>query len=247
MRAIQSVALGKAEIVDIPEPELKPDSILVRPHYVANNPCDFIISDIEPLFNKDQVVGCDFAGVVVKIGSSVQTSLNPGDRVFGVVAGGTGCDVTKGAFAELIPSYGDFCFPIPKSLGEPEAATLGVGISTMAVSFYMDFGIPLPDDDPAFGNGKPFFVYAGSTSSGLLAIQFAKLSGFKVITTCSPQNFDLVKEVGADEAYDYHEFDQCVNSIKKSVGDDLQYAYVCVRADLPAKVRMLLSTLWNFA
>lgn len=28
-------------------------------------------------------------------------------------------------------------------------------------------------------------------------------SGNRVITTCSPKHFDLMKELGADEVYDY--------------------------------------------
>lgn len=53
-------------------------------------------------------------------------------------------------------------------------------------------------------------------------------SGFRVITTCSPRNFDLVKSRGADEVYDYRNIDECVKNIRASVGDDLQYAYGCI-------------------
>ena len=240
MRAIQSLAVGQASIVDIPEPELKADCILVRPHYVGNNPCDYFVRDIEPMFTKGQILGCDYSGVVEQVGVDVKTSLKPGDTVCGALAAGVGCDPTKGAFAELITAYGDFCFPLPRNITLAQAATLGVGISTIAVSFYQDFGIPLPDNDPTFGKGKPFFVYGGSTTTGLLAVQFAKLSGFRVITTCSPRNYELVKARGADEAYDYHDFDKCVEGIRASVGDDLQYTYVCVIGEDPAKVRKLI-------
>ena len=234
MRVIQSTALGEAKVVDVPE--LKPDSILVQPHYVGNNPCDWYVTDLEFLFTKDQTLGCDYSGVVVKVGADVQTSLKPGDTVCGVLAGGTAYDTTRGAFAELLPAYGDICFPIPKGITEPQAATLGVGISTIAVSFYQDFGIPLPDENPKFGDGKSLFVYGGSSVTGLWAVQFAKLSGFRVLTTCSPANFELVKARGADEAYDYHDFEKCVRDIKAAVSDDLQYAYACIAGEDPAKV-----------
>ena len=62
---------------------------------------------------------------------------------------------------------------------------------------------------------------------GLFGIQFAKMSGFRVVTTCSAKNFDLVKSYGADEAYDYHDIHQCKTDLKKSVGDGLYYAYIC--------------------
>ena len=236
MRAIQSASPRQARIVDIPKPKLIANSILVRPHYVGNNPCDWIVTEIEPFFTQDQILGCDYSGVVGEIGAEVHTSLKPGDKVCGVVAAGVGCDVTRGAFAELIPAYGDFCFSIPRGITEPEAATLGVGISTIGVSFYQNFGIPMPDDDPGFGRGKPFFVYGGSSATGLWAIQFAKLSSFHVITTCSAQNFDLVKSRGADEVYDYHDFEKCVKDVKASAGDKLEYAYTCIGGEKPAKV-----------
>ena len=175
MRAIQSISLGSAKIVEIADPELKPDCILVRPTYVANNPCDPFTIDFDSIFEKGQITGCDYAGTVEAIGSEVQTTLRPGDKVFGAVAAGVGCDTARGAFAELVPAYGDFCFPLPRGVSEAAAATLGVGLSTICLSFYQDFGFPMPDEDPEFGKGKRFFVYGGSTTTGLLAIQFAKL------------------------------------------------------------------------
>lgn len=236
MRAIQSVELGKAVITDIPEPELKPDSILVRPLYVGNNPCDWLVTDFDFVFTKNQIIGCDYCGVVEKIGSDVKTELKPGDKVTGAVAGGVGCDITRGAFAEKILAYGEFIFPLPKNVKEVEAATLGVGVSTIAVAFYEHFGLPSPEENPTFGQGKPFFIYGGSSAMGLFGIQYAKLSGFRVVTTCSPKNFDLVKSFGADDVYDYHDMDRCAKDIKQSVGDELHYAYICVTDENEPKV-----------
>jgi NADPH:quinone reductase-like Zn-dependent oxidoreductase len=188
MKAIQSVSLGKAEIVDVPEPELKPDSILVRPLYVGNNPCDILVTDVEPMFKNGQMIGCDYCGIVEKIGADVKRDLKPGDKVVGALAGGVGCDLSRGAFGELIPAYGDFVWRLPKNVGEAQAPTLGVGISTIAVAFYENLGLPLPVDNPNFGQGKPFFIYAGSSAMGLWGIQFAKLSGFRVIVRIPMSN-----------------------------------------------------------
>ncbi|KFX86689.1 hypothetical protein V490_08935 [Pseudogymnoascus sp. VKM F-3557] len=40
---------------------------------------------------------------------------------------------------------------------------------------------------------------------GRMVIQFAQLSNLEIITTCSPNNFDLVKELGADHIFDYND------------------------------------------
>ena len=61
----------------------------------------------------------------------------------------------------------------------------------------------------------------GSSATGSLAIQFAKLSGYKVLTTCSPHNFDFVKSIGADAVYDYKD-SECANKIKKDTSDSLK-------------------------
>jgi NADPH:quinone reductase-like Zn-dependent oxidoreductase len=114
MRAIQSTALGKAAIVEISEPDLDDDSILVRPTFIGNNPCDHFIIDMAAVFTENQVVGCDYSGVVEKVGSRVKTDLKPGDKVVGGVAGGMGLDASRGAFQELIPAYGNFIFRCQK-------------------------------------------------------------------------------------------------------------------------------------
>ena len=48
-------------------------------------------------------------------------------------------------------------------------------------------------------------------------------SGYKVITTCSPHNFDLVKSYGAHAAIDYHS-PTCVAEIKTYSRNTLKYA-----------------------
>jgi len=40
---------------------------------------------------------------------------------------------------------------------------------------------------------------------GYCAIQLAKLYGYTVATTCSPQNFDFVRSVGATHVFDYRD------------------------------------------
>ena len=190
MRAIQAISVGKASIIDIPEPELNPDSILVRPHYVGNNPCDWLTVDIEMIFTAGQIVGIDYSGVVEKIGSDVKTDLKPGDKVCGAVAGGVGCDVTRGCFAELVPAYENLCFAVPENVSMEQAATFGVLVSTMAMSFHQDFGFPLLEEDPKFGEGKDFFIFGGSSATGLIAIQFAKLY-VKLIGIRHVRNLDV--------------------------------------------------------
>jgi NADPH:quinone reductase-like Zn-dependent oxidoreductase len=55
-----------------------------------------------------------------------------------------------------------------------ETATLGVGLTAVGQALYMTVGLPLPNEEVA--EGSPFIpIYGGSTATGTLAIQFAKL------------------------------------------------------------------------
>lgn len=79
-----------------------------------------------------------------------------------------------GAFAEYAMVHDGHLAKIPEFMSFEETATLGVGITTMGQSLYMTMGLPLPGSEPI--EGAPFFlVYGGSSATGTLAIQFAKL------------------------------------------------------------------------
>lgn len=100
-----------------------------------------------------------------------------------------------------------------------EAPTYGVGFTTAAQVLYTRLGLPYP---PEKADGQEWvLIYGGSTSVGLFALQLAKRAGYKVVTTSSPRNFDLVKEFGADEVVDYHDADKAVEAIRDVTGGKL--------------------------
>lgn len=62
---------------------------------------------------------------------------------------------------------------IPRHLSFEEAATLGVGITTVGQGLYQSLGLPLPPlkvTEPT-----PILIYGGSTATGILALQYARL------------------------------------------------------------------------
>ena len=63
-------------------------------------------------------------------------------------------------------------------------------------------------------------------------IEFATLSGFEVITTCSPHNFDLVKSYGAVHVYD-HNSSSTIREIQSVTGGKLGYAVDCISTPRP--------------
>ena len=59
---------------------------------------------------------------------------------------------------------------------------------------------------------------------GQFAIQLAALSGYKIVTTASPKNFELVKSLGASEVFDYRD-PEVVSKIKSATKDSIRIAF----------------------
>jgi NADPH:quinone reductase-like Zn-dependent oxidoreductase len=68
-----------------------------------------------------------------------------------------------------------------------------------------------------------------------LRLLTASRSGCTVITTASPDNFDLVKSRGADAVFDYHD-PKCASLIKEYTGGQLYYVLDCVSTESSYKL-----------
>ncbi|KAL1952597.1 hypothetical protein VTO42DRAFT_4704 [Malbranchea cinnamomea] len=186
-------------VTDRPIPALRDGYVRVKTVSVALNPTDW--KHIDFLATPGALVGCDFAGVVEEVGNNLRKEFKKGDRICGFVHGSNAVQPEDGAFAEHIVAPSHLQMRIPDNLSFQEAATLGVGIFTVGQSLYQSLKLALPTEP--IKEPVPILIYGGSTATGTLAIQFAKLSGYTVITTCSPHNFQLVKSLGADAVFDY--------------------------------------------
>lgn len=92
---------------------------------------------------------------------------------------------------------------------------------------YSHDGLELPWPNNPSKEKFPILVYGASTNTGLWAVQYAKLSGLRVLATCSEKNFEAVKALGADELFDYKD-EKCGEKIKGATGGKLMYAFDCV-------------------
>lgn len=63
---------------------------------------------------------------------------------------------------------------IPDDVSFEAAATVGVGIGTAGYALYKVLGLPLPNEALTHKT-EPLLIYGGSTATGTIAIQFAKL------------------------------------------------------------------------
>ena len=225
-QAVKTIEAGKAAVVDVPVPKLPADDyILVKTTAVAINPTDW-----KHVEYADKIpcvgiwVGCDYAGIVEEVGPAVTKSFKKGDRICGPVNGSNGCRETDGSFANYIAVKGDLQIRTPDAITDEEAATLGIAITTVGQGLYQHLKLPLPTE-PA---KEPFtiLIYGGSTAMGISGIQYAKLSGAKVITTASPHNFDYLKSLGADAVFDYND-PSSPEKIREYTGSKLNLAWDC--------------------
>jgi NADPH:quinone reductase-like Zn-dependent oxidoreductase len=79
-----------------------------------------------------------------------------------------------GAFAEYAMARDGHVAKIPEGMSFEETAALGVGITTMGQTLYDAMEIPLPGEQPLPG-APCILISGGSSATGTLAVQFAKL------------------------------------------------------------------------
>ncbi|EST05610.1 Alcohol dehydrogenase, C-terminal [Kalmanozyma brasiliensis GHG001] len=206
MKALVTVEDHQATVQEVDVPTLDADEILVRTLAVTINPTDW--KHVAFISGPGNRVGCDFVGVVEQLGSSVRnSSLQKGDRVAGFVHGGK--EPERGSFAEYLKTDSKIVAKIPDNVDDLTAAALGIGGETAVQALFHRLNLPVPDFSngavPVKDDAQEVLIWSGSTTVGQWAIQLAHLAGYKVITTASPKNHDLLKSLGADDLFDYRD------------------------------------------
>jgi len=98
----------------------------------------------------------------------------PGDRIAGVTHGSNGSGHEDGCFGEYCTVREGVSMKIPESMSDEAAACVGVGVVTLSIALYQGLNAPMPGSGRA-AEGEWMLIYGGSTATGSLAIQSAKL------------------------------------------------------------------------
>lgn len=139
------------------------------------------------LVSKPASPGMDFAGRVVSTGAEVSGFEN-GQLVYGTTA----IPTQFGSLGEYMVVGKENIAALPEDVELDQASTVGVAAQTAYQSLV-----------PYVSKGDRVFVNGGSGGCGIFAIQFAKVVGCHVTTTCSSRNVQFCKDLGADEVIDY--------------------------------------------
>lgn len=181
-----------------------PKDVLIRVKAASVNPIDTYMcrgygaSFFETLYKaaKSSVFprsfGRDCAGEVMAVGDEVKCLL-PGDLVYAVVP-----IARQGSHAQFVTAEEGTVALKPNNADFAGAASFPWVACTVWTALVKDAG--LNKDNAA---GKKVLVHAGSGGIGSFAIQLLKAWGACVTSTCSTDNIDFVRHLGADTVVDY--------------------------------------------
>ncbi|UNK45220.1 DUF2306 domain-containing protein [Arthrobacter sulfonylureivorans] len=208
MRAAVYRKFGPPEVVsvaEIPQPSPGLRDVLVKVHASTVSAADYrsrgrdvpkglglLAAKGLGLFRpRNQVLGMDFAGVVVSVGPEV-TKFHPGDKVVGMLG------AKFGGHAEYVCLPEDGAITVkPRNMDFEEAVTLVFGGLT-ALNF-----LNAADLKP----GDTVLINGASGAVGTAAVQLAKQLGAHVTGVSSAANAELVSSIGADRVIDYAQTD----------------------------------------
>lgn len=195
MKAIRCIEYGPPSglvLETVTEPQPKEHEVLVQVKACGINFPDTLI--IQGLYQiKPELPftpGSDVAGVVKAVGGGVR-HLSVGEDVIGFVA--------YGGLAEQVIIPAQACFPKPKQMDYPIAA-----------SFMMAYGTAYHalKDRGQLKSGETLLVLGASGGVGLAAVELGKLMGATVIAAASTdEKLILCKEYGAEHTLNYSQSD----------------------------------------
>lgn len=204
---------------DVEQPKITDHDVLIRVEVAGVNPIDhFVVSGTRPIKPIPHIPGAETSGVIEEAGLHV-TSIEKGDRVivYNKVFDGI-CDMclsgndmlcrnggligvaTNGGFAEYITVPEKNVFKIPDEMKWELASSLPVTTLTPYHAL----------KEAALKVNEYLVVFGASGSTGMMAIQFGKKMGAKVVAVSKD---DWVKDFGADYIID--EYDRVVEKVNE--------------------------------
>ncbi len=165
MKAMVIVEPGGPEVLhlrDVPEPRPGPDEVRVRVRATALNRADLLQRRGRypaPPGSPRDIPGLEFAGEVAACGARV-SMWNEGDRVMGIVGGGS--------YAEGLVVHERLCMPVPAVLDWTQAAAVPEAFLTAFDALFVRGRLSA---------GESLLVHAASSGVGTAACQLAGLAG----------------------------------------------------------------------
>ncbi|MGO4998096.1 NADP-dependent oxidoreductase [Oceanisphaera sp. W20_SRM_FM3] len=194
MQQLVIKAFGDASQLKLVEREsisLATNEIRVRMHFAGVNPVDAKTRaglgwGAEAIKDKlPWAPGLEVMGTVLELGAEVNI-YQPGDRVFGLLAGG--------GYSEQLVLPANALLRVPSSVSDETAA----GLSLAGITAWQAL-----TEHGLLKAGERVLISAAAGGVGHLAVQLAKDLGANVIALASAHNHEFLRSLGADEVLDY--------------------------------------------
>jgi NADPH2:quinone reductase len=217
MRAIVLTRFGgpdALELRDVPRPQPRAGELLVRVVAAGTNPVDAKVRANGSWANLTPpvVIGYDAAGVVEEVGPCV-TDFTPGEEVY----------YTPEIFGNPDGSYAEFervpaaiVARKPRNLSFTEAAAIPLAGGTAWDGVIRRLAIR---------PGETVLIHAAAGGVGSFAVQFAKITGARVLGTASAHHHDMLRKIGADVTIDYHDTDAARVALDDTNGRGVDAAF----------------------
>ena len=194
------------KVMETDRPVLKPGQVLVKVSAFGINRADTLqrLGKYPAPAGESPILGLEIAGEVVQVAKPSDVTVGstlwqPGDKVFGLVAGG--------AYAQYVAVDATHLIKVPENITMTEAAGLA---EVFLTAFQTMFEVT------RLQKQQKVLIHAGASGVGLAAIQLAKVNGCMVAVTAScDEKLQKCAELGADLLINYSKQD-FVQSIKES-------------------------------
>jgi putative PIG3 family NAD(P)H quinone oxidoreductase len=198
------------EVREVPDPEPKPDEVLVDVTAAALNRADLLQrqGNYPPPPGASGYLGLECSGTIAAVGDAV-AGWNVGDPVCALLSGG--------GYAERVAVPVGQLLPVPSGVSLVDAAALPEATCTV---WSMVFGGYAGRLQP----GERLLVHGGTSGIGTMAIQIARARGASVLTTAgTPRKVAFCRDLGADVAINYRdeEFDERIRTETAGQGVDV--------------------------
>lgn len=183
-------------------PELEANQVLIKVTAAGINRPDVFQRQggYPPPPGASDIPGLEVSGEVMACGAEVE-DIQVGDPVCALLSGG--------GYAQYAIAEASLCLPVPGALSCQDAAALPETCFTVWHNVFERAGLQ---------SGEVFLVHGGTSGIGTTAIQMARAFGARVFATAgSAEKCQVCLDLGAEQAFNYHEQD-FVAGIKAASG-----------------------------
>ncbi len=197
MKAVVVARYGGPDVLsyeDVPVPTLGSGDVLLRVEAAGVNPGETKIraGEFAAYHTPPFILGYDLAGIVAERGPDTEDFAKVfavGDAIYATT------DSTRnGGNAEFVAVRASEIARRPKTLDAVHAASVPLSGLTAWQALFGEANLTA---------GQTILIHGGGGAVGSFAVQFAKVSGAKVIATATGEDLDYVRGLGADVVVDY--------------------------------------------